>query len=87
MTAKVLVIVKDGQIVVRHTTGVETAVIVDGENVNLPDDWQKLPWRPHQAKYSKIRRKSGHQSVLKHNSPGPRPKYITRTARPGTTIC
>jgi hypothetical protein len=45
MTAKVLVIVKDGQIVVRHTTGVETAVIVDGENVNLPDDWQKLPWK------------------------------------------
>ena len=45
MTPKVLVIVKDGVILIRHTTGVETAVIVDGEDVDLPDDWQDLPWR------------------------------------------
>ena len=42
---KVLVIVKDGQIVVRSTKGVETALIVDGEAVELPDDWGDLPCR------------------------------------------
>lgn len=45
MTDKVLVIVKDGQLVLRSTPGVETACIVDGEDVDLPDDWQDLPVR------------------------------------------
>ncbi len=42
---KCLVIVKDGQIVVRSTPGIETALIVDGEDVDLPDDWGDLPVR------------------------------------------
>lgn len=42
---KCLVIVKDGQIVLRSTPGVETACIVDGEDVDLPDDWADLPIR------------------------------------------
>jgi len=42
---KCLVIVKDGQLVLRSTPGVETACIVDGEDVDLPDDWADLPVR------------------------------------------
>ncbi len=43
MSEKVLVVIADEQVRVYHTPGVETAVIVDGEDVQLPDDWTDLP--------------------------------------------
>lgn len=43
MSEKVLVVIADEQIRVYHTAGVETAVVVDGEEVQLPDDWTDLP--------------------------------------------
>ncbi len=43
MSEKVLVVIADEQIRVYHTDGVETAVVVDGEDVQLPDDWKDLP--------------------------------------------
>lgn len=42
---KALVIVKDGTIVIRSSPGVETALIVEGEDIDLPDDWGDLPHR------------------------------------------
>ncbi len=42
MIPKVLVWVDDGRITVLHTPGVETAVIIEGEDVELPDDWVGL---------------------------------------------
>jgi len=45
MSGKALVIVKDGTIVVRSSPGVETALIVEGEDIDLPDDWVDLPHR------------------------------------------
>lgn len=43
MSEKVLVVIADEQVRVYHTAGVETAVVVDGEDVHLPDDWTELP--------------------------------------------
>jgi len=42
MIPKVLVWVDDGRITVMHTPGVEAAVIIEGEEVELPDDWVGL---------------------------------------------
>ena len=49
MTPKVLIYVDDGTIDVRHTRGVEVAVIVEGEDVEVPDDWVGLLGRQHQS--------------------------------------
>lgn len=38
-TAKVLVVVDDGEIRIHHTPGVDVVCIVDGENMELPIDW------------------------------------------------
>lgn len=45
MIPKVLVWVDDGRITVLHTAGVETAVIIEGEDVELPDDWVGLRFK------------------------------------------
>ena len=42
---KCLVIIKDGTVVVCSSPGVETACIVDGEDIDLPDDWTNLSHR------------------------------------------
>jgi len=42
MIPKVLVWVDDGRITVMHTPGIEAAVIIEGEDVELPDDWVGL---------------------------------------------
>jgi len=42
MIPKVLVWVDDGRITVLHTPGVETAVVIEGEDVEVPDDWVGL---------------------------------------------
>ena len=42
MIPKVLVWVDDGRITVLHTPGIETAVIIEGEDVEVPDDWVGL---------------------------------------------
>lgn len=49
MTPKVLIYVDDGRIDVRHTRGIEVAVIVEGEEVELPDDWVGLLARQHHS--------------------------------------
>lgn len=43
MSEKVLVILADNQVKIYHTDGVETACVVDGEDIELPDDWRELP--------------------------------------------
>ena len=43
MHGKVLVVVKDNGITTYSTVGVEVAVVVDGDNVDLPKDWLNLP--------------------------------------------
>lgn len=43
MSEKVLVVVSEQRVTLYHTTGVEVVCIVDGENVELPDDWTDLP--------------------------------------------
>lgn len=48
-TPKVLIYVDDGTIDVRHTRGVEVAVIVEGEDVEIPDDWRGLMGRQHHS--------------------------------------
>ena len=42
MIPKVLVWVDDGRITVLHTPGVEVAVVIEGEDVTVPDDWVGL---------------------------------------------
>jgi len=49
MTPKVLVFVDDGTIDVMHTPGVEVAVIVEGEDVEIPDDWIGLSAKQHHS--------------------------------------
>lgn len=49
MTPKVLIYVDDGRIDIRHTRGVEVAVIVEGEDVEVPDDWVGLLGRQHHS--------------------------------------
>jgi hypothetical protein len=49
MTPKVLIYVDDGQIDVMHTPGVEVAVIIEGEDVEIPDDWVGLLGRQHHS--------------------------------------
>lgn len=49
MTPKVLIYVDDGQIDVMHTRGVEVAVIIEGEDVEIPDDWVGLLGRQHHS--------------------------------------
>lgn len=49
MTPKVLIYVDDGSIDVMHTQGVEVAVIVEGEDVEIPDDWRGLMGRQHHS--------------------------------------
>ena len=49
MTPKVLIFVDDGMIDVSHTRGVEVAVIVEGEDVEVPDDWMGLLGRQHHS--------------------------------------
>lgn len=49
MTPKVLIYVDDGQIDVMHTRGVEVAVIVEGEDVEVPEDWHGLLGRQHHS--------------------------------------
>ncbi len=48
-TPKVLIYVDDGTIDIRHTRGVEVAVIVEGEDVEVPDDWTGLIGRQHHS--------------------------------------
>jgi len=48
-TPKVLIYVDDGHIDVMHTRGVEVAVIVEGEDVEIPDDWRGLMGRQHHS--------------------------------------
>lgn len=43
MSGKALVIVKENLIVTYSTRDVDVAVVIDGENVQLPDDWRDLP--------------------------------------------
>lgn len=49
MMPKVLVFVDDGTIDVMHTPGVEVAVIVEGEDVEIPDDWIGLSAKQHHS--------------------------------------
>lgn len=49
MTPKVLIYVDDGRIDIRHTPGVEVAVIVEGEDVEVPDDWVGLLAKQHHS--------------------------------------
>jgi hypothetical protein len=49
MTPKVLIYVDDGRIDIRHSRGVEVAVIVEGEEVELPDDWIGLLAHQHHS--------------------------------------
>jgi hypothetical protein len=49
ITPKVLIYVDDGQIDVMHTRGVEVAVIVEGEDVEVPEDWVGLLARQHHS--------------------------------------
>lgn len=49
MTPKVLIFVDDGKIDVMHTRGVEVAVIVEGEDVEIPEDWVGLLGRQHHS--------------------------------------
>lgn len=42
MIPKVLVWVDDGRITLMHTPGIEAAVIIEGEDVEIPDDWVGL---------------------------------------------
>lgn len=49
MTPKVLIYVDDGRIDIRHTPGVEVAVIVEGEDVEVPGDWVGLYAKQHHS--------------------------------------
>lgn len=42
MSEKVLVVVAEQRVTLYSTPGVEVACVVDGENVQLPDDWTGL---------------------------------------------
>lgn len=39
----VLVLIKDGQVIVKATAGVQVGVVLETEHVEIPDDYQALP--------------------------------------------